>query len=54
MIPFYSGGDLLKTVVPNEGMGEPNAVKWFRQILLGLAYVHSKVSPGQAAARTRC
>eukprot|EP00752_Nemacystus_decipiens_P009834 g8773.t1 len=42
VIPFYSGGDLLSAVVPNEGMGEPNAARWFRQVLLGLAYVHSK------------
>lgn len=42
--PYCGGGDLLKMVVPGEGTGEAHARKWFRQILLGLAYVHGKVS----------
>lgn len=41
--PYCGGGDLLKMVVPGEGTGEPQARKWFRQVLLGLAYVHGKV-----------
>lgn len=51
VIPFYSGGDLLKRVVPNQGTGETKAVTWFRQILLGLAYVHSKVRAGSQACK---
>lgn len=31
-------------VIPGEGTGEQPAKKWFRQILLGLSYVHSMVS----------
>lgn len=46
--PYHFGGDLLKMVAPHEGTGEPNAAKWSRQILLGLAYVHNKVRPGNA------
>lgn len=41
--PFCAGGDLLKSVVPMEGTGEARARRWFRQILLGLAYIHRKV-----------
>lgn len=42
--PYFSGGDLLKSVVPQEGTGEAKARRWFRQILLGIGYIHSKVS----------
>lgn len=44
--PYCGGGDLLKMVVPGEGTGEEQARKWFRQVLLGLAYVHGKVRAG--------
>eukprot|EP00903_Cladosiphon_okamuranus_P011493 g10825.t1 len=40
--PYCGGGDLLKMVTPEVGTGVAAARKWFRQILLGLAYVHSK------------
>lgn len=48
MTPFLNGSELLKRVKPNEGTGEPNAVRWCRQILVGLAYIHNKVRPGNA------
>lgn len=41
--PFCEGGDLLKMVVPDEGTGEQQAKRWFRQIFLALGYVHGKV-----------
>lgn len=40
--PFYMGGDLLSWVELH-GTGEDNARRWFRQILLGLAYIHQQV-----------
>ncbi|CAN0369749.1 unnamed protein product [Ectocarpus sp. 6 AP-2014] len=40
--PYCGGGDLLKMVEPGEGTGEQHARKWFRQILFGLAHVHSR------------
>lgn len=43
--PFYGGGNLLSRVVPDVGMNEALARKWFRQVLLGLGFIHSKVSP---------
>lgn len=43
MTPFYGRGDLLKSVVQGVGMGEDNARRWFRQIFLGLGYMHAKV-----------
>ncbi|CAM9670311.1 unnamed protein product [Ectocarpus sp. 8 AP-2014] len=39
--PFYKGGDLLSQVELH-GTGEDNARRWFRQILLGLAYIHQQ------------
>ncbi|CBJ29899.1 CBL-interacting serine/threonine-protein kinase 1 [Ectocarpus siliculosus] len=39
--PFYMGGDLLSRVELH-GTGEGNARRWFRQILLGLAYIHQQ------------
>lgn len=52
--PYCGGGDLLKMVVPGEGTGEKQARKWFRQILLGLAYVHGKVKQGRQGQWAVC
>ena len=52
--PYCGGGDLLKMVVPEVGTGEEQARHWFRQIFLGLAYVHSKVSQEHQAGGQSC
>ncbi|CAN0136328.1 unnamed protein product [Laminaria digitata] len=40
--PLCEGGDLLKHVVVGYGLEDRLMRIWFRQILLGLAYIHSK------------
>ncbi|CAN0485547.1 unnamed protein product, partial [Hapterophycus canaliculatus] len=42
MTPLCEKGDLLAAVVPDKGVGEDNAKRWFRQIFLGLGYMHGK------------
>lgn len=44
--PLCEGGNLLTHVVYGYGLEERIVRKWARQILLGLAYIHSKVGYG--------
>jgi len=41
--PLCNAGDLLQQVTPNHGVEEPLLQRWLRQILIALAYIHSKV-----------
>ncbi|CAM9461743.1 unnamed protein product [Ascophyllum nodosum] len=38
--PFCSGGDLLAKVNPNDGIEEPLVQTWFKQIFIGVGYIH--------------